>query len=86
MIMRAIEHSPTWDELTELLREMSAALDRCDCPAIISILERAVREYGKPHEIHDLVWNYRQPAATPEKAKVAVLAEHRSQKAPPAAS
>jgi FlaA1/EpsC-like NDP-sugar epimerase len=86
MVMRAIEHSPTWDEVSALLSEMTVALDKGDCGSAIAILERAVSEYKKPNAIHDLVWSRREAAAIPEGAKVAVLAEHRSQKMPPAAS
>jgi len=86
MVMRAIEHSPTWEEVSALLSEMTAALDKGDCGSAIAILERAVNEYKKPNAIHDLVWSRREAAAIPEGAKVAVLAEHRSQKMPPAAS
>ena len=86
MVMRAIEHSPTWEEVSALLSEMTVALDKGDCGSAIAILERAVSEYKKPNAIHDLVWSRREAAAIPEGAKVAVLAEHRSQKMPPAAS
>jgi len=86
MVMRAIEHSPTWAEVSALLSEMTAALDKGDCGSAIAILERAVSEYKKPNAIHDLVWARREVAAIPEDAKVAVLAEHRSQKMPPVAS
>ena len=85
MVMRAMEHTPTWDEVKDMLGELTIALNRFDCEQTLAILERAVQEYDKSAEIHDLVW-CRQPARgqAPEPAKVAVLAEHRAQKAPPA--
>jgi FlaA1/EpsC-like NDP-sugar epimerase len=86
MVMRAIEHSPTWDEVSALLSEMNVALEKGDCGTVIAILERAVSEYKKPNAIHDLVWRRREAAVVSEGARVAVLAEHRSQKAPPAVS
>jgi FlaA1/EpsC-like NDP-sugar epimerase len=85
MIMRAMEPTPTWDEVKELLAELSLAVDRIDCPHAIAVLEKAVPEYRRSPLIHDLVYQ-QQPAkaGAPELAdsKVAVLAEHRAQKAP----
>jgi FlaA1/EpsC-like NDP-sugar epimerase len=86
MIMRAIEHAPTWPEVKTLLAELTIALNQFDCRRVIGVLERAVREYQTAPEIHDLVWSRRPDAPlAPEPGKVAVLAEHRAQKAPPTA-
>jgi FlaA1/EpsC-like NDP-sugar epimerase len=85
MIMRAIEHAPTWDETRELLEALAIAVARFDCQRVIEVLEQAVREYAKAPQIFDLVWSQRAPVAAPDVAKVAVLAEHRAHKAPPAA-
>jgi FlaA1/EpsC-like NDP-sugar epimerase len=84
MIMRAIEHSPTWEQVKELLSEMTLALHRCDCERAMAVLERAVTEYDRAPEIHDLVWCQRPAVAVADKGKVAVLAEHRTRLPPPA--
>lgn len=83
MIMRAIEPSPSWDELKELLAELSIAANRIDCGRVMEVLEKGVREYQRSLVIHDLVYQQRPvEAGAPELAdsKVAVLAEHRAQK------
>ena len=84
MIMRAIEPSPTWDEVKELLAELSIAVNRIDCRRVMEVLERGVREYERAPVIHDLVFAQRTAEAGPPLAdsKIAVLAEHRAQKAP----
>src|SRR3990172_12834724 len=56
MIMRAIEPSPTWDEVKELLAELSIAVNRIDCRRVMEVLERGVREYERAPVIHDLVF------------------------------
>jgi len=64
---------------------MTVALNRCDCERALGVLERAVCEYQRAPEVHDLVWSRRPALPEVDKAKIAVLAEHRTQKAPPAA-
>jgi FlaA1/EpsC-like NDP-sugar epimerase len=87
MIMRAIEPSPPWEQLRDLLGELQAAAGRRDCAQVLDVLGRAVDEYRRPPVIHDLVWSQRRADAGEAAAagKVAVLAEHRAQKNPPAA-
>ena len=85
MIMRAIEHSPTWEEVRVLLGELAAAVNRLDCRQVVSLLERGVREYKSSPVIHDLV--YGQRPIVPEVAraadpKVTSLTAHRAQKLP----
>ncbi len=85
MIMRAIESSPTWDEVKGLLAELSIAVNRIDCRRVMEVLEKGVREYQRAPVIHDLVYAQRPvEVGAPELAdpKVAVLAEHRAQKSP----
>lgn len=90
MIMRALEPSPGWDEVARLLAELNVAVNRLDCVRLLELLQRGVAEYRRQPVMHDIVWNRRPPeAAAAETAgdgKVAVLAEHRSQKGPPAAT
>ena len=85
MIMRAMEPTPTWEEVKELLAELSRAVERIDCPRVIEVLEMGVPEYRRSVLIHDLVFAQR-PAAddVPKVAdpKITVLAEHRAQKTP----
>jgi FlaA1/EpsC-like NDP-sugar epimerase len=85
MIVRAMEHSPSWDEVSELVEELGAAIGRFDCKRVIDTLERGVREYARAADIVDLVWQQRadEVLAAVDKGKVAVLADHRAQKIPP---
>jgi UDP-N-acetylglucosamine 4,6-dehydratase len=85
MIMRAIEPSPSWDDVKQLLAELSIAVNRIDCRRVMEVLEKGVREYKRAPVIHDLVHAQRATeAGAPELAdsKVTVLAEHRAQKIP----
>jgi FlaA1/EpsC-like NDP-sugar epimerase len=86
MIMRAIEPSPTWDEVRELLSELAIAVNRIDCRQVMSLLEKAVREYRRSAVIHDLVFGQKSPAPetpAPADSKVTSLTAHRAQKQPP---
>ena len=85
MIMRAIEPSPTWNEVKELLAELSVAVDQIDCRRVLDVLEKAVREYKRAPVIHDLVYSQRPAeASVPELAdpKITVLANHRAHMQP----
>lgn len=86
MIMRAIEHCPTWEEVKVLLDELIVAVSRFDCRQVVKLLERAVREYTGAPRIHDLVWQQKPRAGEvgePADSNITVLAEHRAQKLPP---
>jgi FlaA1/EpsC-like NDP-sugar epimerase len=88
MIVRAMEHCPGWDEVRGLVEELRAGIGRFDCKRVLESLERAVREYARPPDIVDHVWQQRAADTPPvegDKGKVAVLAEHRAQKVPPVA-
>jgi len=85
MIMRAMEPAPGWDEVQDLLSDLAVSLKSFDCKRAIEVLERAVHEYARAPQIHDLVWNRRPATVEPDMANVAVLADHRAQRAPPAA-
>jgi hypothetical protein len=83
--MRAIEPSPTWDEVKELLAELIIAVNRIDCRRVMQVLTMAVKEYRSAPAIHDLVFAQRPPVDdTPPQPdpKVAVLTAHRAQKQP----
>jgi FlaA1/EpsC-like NDP-sugar epimerase len=84
MIMRAIEPSPTWDEVRDLLAELTIAVNRIDCRQVMAVLEKGVREYCSSPVIHDLVFGQRSPAAEPPPPdpKVTSLTAHRAQKQP----
>jgi len=84
MIMRAIEPSPTWDEVRDLLAELTIAVNRIDCRQVLAVLEKGVREYRSSPVIHDLVFSQRSPAALPPPPdpKVTSLTAHRAQKQP----
>jgi len=83
MIMRAIEPSPTWDEVRDLLAELTIAVNRIDCRQVMAVLEKGVREYRASPVIHDLVFGQRSPATLPPPdPKVTSLTAHRAQKLP----
>jgi FlaA1/EpsC-like NDP-sugar epimerase len=84
MIMRAIEPSPTWDEVRDLLAELTIAVNRIDCRQVMEVLEKGVREYRSSPVIHDLVFGQRSPAEAPSPPdpKVTSLTAHRAQKLP----
>ncbi len=84
MIMRAIEPSPTWDEVRDLLAELTIAVNRIDCRQVMAVLEKGVREYRSSPVIHDLVFGQRSPAEPPPPPdpKVTSLTAHRAQKQP----
>jgi len=84
MIMRAIEPSPTWDEVRDLLAELTIAVNRIDCRQVMAVLEKGVREYRSSPVIHDLVFSQRSPEAAPSPPdpKVTSLTAHRAQKQP----
>ena len=85
MIMRAIEPSPTWEEVRELMAELSVAVNQIDCRQMMTILEKGVREYRSSPVIHDLVYGQRPPSDVPPAPdpKVTSLTAHRAQKQPP---
>jgi FlaA1/EpsC-like NDP-sugar epimerase len=86
MIMRAIEPSPTWEEVKGLLAELTLAVNRIDCRRVMQVLTMGVKEYRSAPAIHDLVFAQRPPVddlpALPPDPKVAVLTAHRAQKQP----
>jgi FlaA1/EpsC-like NDP-sugar epimerase len=86
MIVRAMEHSPAWDEVLELLEELRAAIACFDCKRVLAALERGVREYAPAPAIVDLVWQQRiadVAVVEVDRGKIAVLAERRAQRVPP---
>ena len=85
MIMRAIEPSPTWEEVRELLAELARAVNQIDCRQMMAVLERGVREYRSSPVIHDLVFGQRPSAEVVPTAdpKVTSLTVHRAQKQSP---
>ena len=86
MIMRAIEPCPSWEEARAILSELAIAVNRIDCPQVMAVLEKAVREYRSSPVIHDLVFGQRRmpaEAPLPIDPKVTVLTAHRAQKLAP---
>jgi FlaA1/EpsC-like NDP-sugar epimerase len=65
MIMRAIEHSLTWDKMQQILNEMLVALASFDCRRALNLLSTAVAEYEVSTDVRDYVWKRksREPVA-----------------------
>ncbi len=65
MIMRAMEHAPSWETAEALLHRMTEALNAFDCEKARALLANAVVEYRPEARLHDLVWESRsRPVVT----------------------
>ena len=76
MILRAIEHSLSWERVQSLLEEILVAMSRFDCHRALNLLGEVVEEYKPAPESHDLVWA-RQSAMTADDRKVTSLKPRR---------
>jgi FlaA1/EpsC-like NDP-sugar epimerase len=63
MIMRAVEHALSWEEVVALLDELGVSMRRFDCRAARDVLQRAVAEYRPTSDIQDIVWSRRTALA-----------------------
>ena len=55
-ILRAMEHSLTWEQIKHVLEDLTHALVRFDCERAREILLRAVPEYQPTDKVQDHVW------------------------------
>ncbi|HTU65700.1 MAG TPA: nucleoside-diphosphate sugar epimerase/dehydratase, partial [Steroidobacteraceae bacterium] len=55
-ILRAMEHSLTWDQMRHVLDDLAQCSIRFDCERARDILLRAVPEYRPTDRVQDLVW------------------------------
>ena len=55
-IMRAVEHSLSWDRVKAILDELLLALSNYDCRRSVALLSEAVAEYPQISHIRDYVW------------------------------
>jgi FlaA1/EpsC-like NDP-sugar epimerase len=55
-ILRAMEHSLSWEQIRHILDELSLCLSRFDCERAREILLRAVPEYQPTDKVQDHVW------------------------------
>jgi len=55
-ILRAIEHSLTWDQMRHVLDDLAACTARFDCDRARDVLLRAVPEYRPTDRVQDHVW------------------------------
>jgi FlaA1/EpsC-like NDP-sugar epimerase len=78
MIMRATEHSISWESLLPVLDELLIAMRKFDCKRAREILHEVVAEYVPAAQIQDLVWAKCGRAALLDDAKIADLAAHRA--------
>ncbi len=60
MIMRAMEHSLSWEQMQALLDELIDVMSQFDVHRARELLARAVREYQPASDIADLVWLRRE--------------------------
>jgi FlaA1/EpsC-like NDP-sugar epimerase len=78
MIMRAIEHSPPWLQVQQVLEELSGALNRFDCDRARQLLMQTVAEYKPAQDIQDLVWSRKAELAQAELKNVTSLQSRRT--------
>jgi FlaA1/EpsC-like NDP-sugar epimerase len=55
-ILRAMEHSLTWEQMRNVLDDLTQAATRFDCERAREILLRAVPEYNPAERVQDHVW------------------------------
>ena len=55
-ILRAIEHSLSWEQMRQVLDDLAACSARFDCERAREILVRAVPEYRPVEKVQDHVW------------------------------
>jgi FlaA1/EpsC-like NDP-sugar epimerase len=55
-ILRAMEHSLSWEQMRQVLEELSHCLMRFDCERAREVLLRAVPEYQPTEKVQDHVW------------------------------
>jgi FlaA1/EpsC-like NDP-sugar epimerase len=55
-ILRAMEHSLTWDQIRQVLDDLAHCAARFDCERAREILLRAVPEYRPAEKVQDHVW------------------------------
>ena len=55
-ILRAMEHSLTWDQMRHVLDELAQCSTRFDCERAREVLLRAVPEYRPTDKVQDHVW------------------------------
>jgi len=55
-ILRAIEHSLTWDQMRHVLDDLAGCMARFDCDRARDVLLRAVPEYQPADRVQDHVW------------------------------
>jgi FlaA1/EpsC-like NDP-sugar epimerase len=55
-ILRAMEHSLTWEQMRNVLEDLAACSMRFDCERAREVLLRAVPEYRPSDKVQDLVW------------------------------
>jgi FlaA1/EpsC-like NDP-sugar epimerase len=55
-ILRAMEHSLTWEQMRLVLDELTQSLSRFDCDRARDVLLRAVPEYRPTDKVQDHVW------------------------------
>jgi FlaA1/EpsC-like NDP-sugar epimerase len=77
MIMRAMEHSLTWEQMQELLHDLIVAMNQFDVKAARDLLMRGVREYRPSGELVDNVW-CRRESERRAQSKVTSLDARRS--------
>jgi FlaA1/EpsC-like NDP-sugar epimerase len=83
MIMRAIEHSPEWPEVQELLQQLIVSMGQFDVREARELLMRAVREYRPSGDIADLVWRWSETHRAAEGKVTNLQARRASSKREP---
>jgi FlaA1/EpsC-like NDP-sugar epimerase len=76
MIMRAMEHSLSWDAIQSLTHDLLAAMRQFDVRAARDLLLNGVQEYRPSTELADQVW-LRRESEKQQQSKVTSLVSRR---------
>jgi FlaA1/EpsC-like NDP-sugar epimerase len=79
MILRAMEHSLTWERMQQLLNELLVALASFDCRRAVGLLAEAVAEYHQAPDLRDFVWRHKNLFPAIDDRKIADFAAKRRQ-------
>lgn len=79
MILRAMEHSLSWERMQQVLNELLIALASFDCRRAVSLLSEAVAEYHYNPDLRDFVWMQKSLVPVADDRKVADFVAKRRQ-------
>ncbi len=79
MILRAMEHSLSWERMQQVLNELLVALASFDCRRAVGLLAEAVVEYRQSNDLRDFVWTQKGLLPAADDRKIADFVAKRRQ-------